>query len=94
MPSPNPRENYIVTLPKICLGPLWQTEIFLPLEKIMDPRMMLAGINRRYEYIGDYRGSRVHVTSMFPRWRALSVVNQVRTVPDLLCLQKKTVPDV
>lgn len=24
-----------------------------PLEKIMDPRMMLAGINRRYEYIGD-----------------------------------------
>lgn len=26
-----------------------------PLEKIMDPRMMLAGINRRYEYIGDYR---------------------------------------
>lgn len=95
---PHPRENYIVTLPKIhvCLGPLWQTEIFLPLEKIMDPRMMLVGINRRYEYIGDYRythtdvlGSRVHVTSMFPRWRALSVVNQVRTAPDLLCLQKK-----
>lgn len=55
MPSPHPRENYIVTLPKIYLGPLWQTEIFLPLEKIMDPRMMLAGINRRYEYIGDYR---------------------------------------
>lgn len=53
---PHPRENYIVTLPKIhvCLGPLWQTEIFLPLEKIMDPRMMLVGINRRYEYIGDY----------------------------------------
>lgn len=42
----------------------------------------------------DVLGSRVHVTSMFPRWRALSVVNQVRTVPDLLCLQKKTVPDV
>lgn len=41
MPSPHPRENYIVTLPKIYLGPLWQTEIFLPLEKIMDPRMML-----------------------------------------------------
>lgn len=37
----------------------------------------------------DVLGSRVHVTSMFPRWRALSVVNQVRTVPDLLCLQKK-----
>lgn len=54
---PHPRENYIVTLPKIhvCLGPLWQTEIFLPLEKIMDPRMMLVGIYRRYEYIGDYR---------------------------------------
>lgn len=96
MPSPHLRENYIVTLPKIYLGPLWQTEIFLPLEKIMDPRMMLVGINRRYEYIGDYRhthtdvlGSRVHVTSMFPRWRALSVVNQVRTATDLLCLQKK-----
>lgn len=57
MPSPHPRENYIVTLPKIYLGPLWRTEIFLPLEKIMDPRMMLAGINRRYEYIGDYRYS-------------------------------------
>lgn len=55
MPSPHPRENYIVTLPKIYLGPLWQTEIFLPLEKIMDPRMMLVGIYRRYEYIGDYR---------------------------------------
>lgn len=55
MPSPHPRENYIVTLPKIYLEPLWQTEIFLPLEKIMDPRMMLAGINRRYEYIGDHR---------------------------------------
>lgn len=54
---PHPRENYIVPLPKIhvCLGPLWQTEIFLPLEKIMDPRMMLVGIYRRYEYIGDYR---------------------------------------
>lgn len=70
-----------------------------PPGKNMDPRMMLAGINRRYEYVGDYRykhrcrGSRVHVTSMFPRWRALSVVNQARTAPDLrcldLCLQKK-----
>lgn len=86
MPSPHPRENYIVTLPKIhvCLGPLWQTEIFLPLEKIMDPRMMLVGIYRRYEYIGDYRYTHrcTHVTSMFPRWRALSVVNQARTAPD------------